>query len=97
MVASLRNMGEIVELAGCDALTISPNLLEELKQTDEVLEPKLIASNAQKLNIKRIEMDEKFFLTNATKEEKEFFKKRRQNVVQLTRKNLEKFLNTPHK
>lgn len=43
------------------------------------------------------EMDEKFFLTNATKEEKEFFKKRRQNVVQLTRKNIEKFLNTPHK
>ena len=61
MVASLRNMGEIVELAGCDALTISPNLLGELEQTDEVLEPKLIASNAQKLNIKRIEMDEKFF------------------------------------
>ncbi len=61
MAASFRNMGEIVELAGCDALTISPNLLGELEQTDEVLEPKLIASNAQKLNIKRIEMDEKFF------------------------------------
>jgi transaldolase len=31
MGASFRNTGEILELAGCDLLTISPNLLEELK------------------------------------------------------------------
>lgn len=61
MGASFRNMGEIVELAGCDALTISPNLLKELEQTDAILEPKLIAANAQKLDIKHIEMDEKTF------------------------------------
>lgn len=31
MGASFRNLGEILELAGCDKLTISPKLLEELK------------------------------------------------------------------
>ena len=61
MGASFRNMDEIVELAGCDALTISPNFLKELEQTEAELKPKLIASNAQKLDIKRIEMDEKTF------------------------------------
>lgn len=61
MGASFRNMDEIVELAGCDALTISPNFLKELEQTEAELKPKLNASNAQKLDIKRIEMDEKTF------------------------------------
>lgn len=61
MGASFRNMGEIVELAGCDALTISPSLLKELEQTEGILEPKLIALNAQQLDIKAIAMDEKTF------------------------------------
>lgn len=41
MGASFRNTGEIVELAGCDRLTISPALLEELSQTQGGLEVKL--------------------------------------------------------
>lgn len=61
MGASFRNMDEIVELAGCDALTISPNFLKELEETEAILKPKLIASNAQKLDIKQIKMDEKTF------------------------------------
>ena len=61
MGASFRNMDEIVELAGCDALTISPNFLKELEETEAVLKPKLIDSNAQKLDIKQIKMDEKIF------------------------------------
>ncbi|KAG0262480.1 Transaldolase [Actinomortierella ambigua] len=41
MGASFRNTGEIEELAGCDYLTISPNLLEELSKTDKPLARKL--------------------------------------------------------
>ncbi len=41
MGASFRNTGEIIELAGCDRLTISPNLLEELSQTEGALAVKL--------------------------------------------------------
>ncbi|MBJ7537622.1 transaldolase [Marinomonas transparens] len=42
MGASFRNIGEIEQLAGCDRLTISPALLEELKQDEGQLERKLI-------------------------------------------------------
>lgn len=48
MGASFRNTGEIVELAGCDRLTISPNLLEELSQTSGGLEIKLVDTGATK-------------------------------------------------
>src|ERR1700743_1407625 len=41
MGASFRNTGEIIELAGCDLLTISPHLLEELDSTEGTLERKL--------------------------------------------------------
>lgn len=41
MGASFRNTGEIIELAGCDRLTISPGLLEELSQTEGALQVKL--------------------------------------------------------
>ncbi|WOH37306.1 transaldolase [Thalassotalea fonticola] len=43
MGASFRNKDEILELAGCDRLTISPQLLEELEQSDEAVKQKLIA------------------------------------------------------
>lgn len=41
MGASFRNVGEIIELAGCDRLTISPNLLKELAESEGTLERKL--------------------------------------------------------
>lgn len=41
MGASFRNTGEIIELAGCDLLTISPALLTELQNTEGTLETKL--------------------------------------------------------
>ncbi|KFZ36586.1 transaldolase [Shewanella mangrovi] len=44
MGASFRNTGEIIELAGCDRLTIGPNLLEELANADTVIEAKLTAT-----------------------------------------------------
>ena len=46
MGASFRNTGEILELAGCDRLTLSPNLLQELEASDAPLERKLTPSTA---------------------------------------------------
>jgi len=45
MGASFRNIGEIIELAGCDLLTIAPKLLNELQATEGTLATKLSASN----------------------------------------------------
>ncbi|WP_067218560.1 transaldolase [Marinomonas gallaica] len=45
MGASFRNIGEIEQLAGCDRLTISPNLLEELKKDEGKLERKLVPTS----------------------------------------------------
>ncbi|KAK3076749.1 hypothetical protein LTS18_012171, partial [Coniosporium uncinatum] len=51
MGASFRNVGEITELAGCDYLTISPNLLEDLFNSKDEVPQKLIAEDAGKLDI----------------------------------------------
>lgn len=62
MGASFRNVGEILELAGCDRLTISPNLLETLTNncTDDVVQ-KLDASMSAALDIEKIDMNENTF------------------------------------
>jgi transaldolase len=61
MGASFRNTGEIIELAGCDLLTIAPKLLEELQSTEGTLERKLDASKAAGLDIQKIPMDKATF------------------------------------
>jgi transaldolase len=61
MGASFRNVGEILELAGCDLLTIAPKLLSELASYGGELERKLDPKAAQMMNIPRIEMNEKIF------------------------------------
>ena len=61
MGASFRNTGEIIELAGCDALTISPSLLKELENTEAVLDKKLDADKSKLLDLKQIHMNEKSF------------------------------------
>ncbi|TVY45576.1 Transaldolase [Lachnellula subtilissima] len=53
MGASFRSIGEITELAGCDYLTISPNLLEELMASTEPIPKKLDASAASSLDIEK--------------------------------------------
>jgi transaldolase len=59
MGASFRNTSQILELAGCDLLTISPDLLQKLADTDAPVERKLTAdANA---DIQKIAMDEKTF------------------------------------
>lgn len=61
MGASFRNSGEILELAGCDLLTIAPPLLKELEETEGDVPRKLDPSAAKKMDIKAIELDEKTF------------------------------------
>jgi len=61
MGASFRNKGEILELAGCDLLTISPSLLKELKSDVKPGERKLSPEDAASSPIKRISLDEKSF------------------------------------
>ena len=61
MGASFRNKGEILELAGCDLLTISPQLLGELKNSEEAVEQKLNAATAKAGKIERLVLDEKKF------------------------------------
>jgi transaldolase len=61
MGASFRNKGEILELAGCDLLTISPQLLGELKNSNEPVERKLTPAVARESKIERLELDEKRF------------------------------------
>ncbi|CUI17289.1 transaldolase [Candidatus Protochlamydia naegleriophila] len=61
MGASFRNKEEIIELAGCDLLTISPQFLKELHEAEGELERKLDAAKAEAMDIPRIKMDEKTF------------------------------------
>ncbi len=61
MGASFRNIGEILGLAGCDLLTISPKLLEELQKLDAPIEQKLSIEKAKVEGEDKIEMDEKTF------------------------------------
>jgi transaldolase len=61
MGASFRNIRQIVNLAGSDLLTISPELLEQLEQTEGVLTRKLDPANAQASKDEEIHLDEKTF------------------------------------
>nr|KAJ3413711.1 sedoheptulose-7-phosphate:D-glyceraldehyde-3- phosphate transaldolase [Polyrhizophydium stewartii] len=61
MGASFRNTGEIEELTGCDFLTISPGLLEELENSTKALAPRLSVASAAVLDIPKVSFDEKTF------------------------------------
>lgn len=61
MGASFRNLGEITELAGCDLLTISPDLLEKLQGTSDTITRKLDPEASRNADISRISNDEKTF------------------------------------
>jgi transaldolase len=61
MGASFRNTGEIIELAGCDLLTISPQLLKELDSTEGTLERKLNPAKAKSMQIEKLNIDEATF------------------------------------
>ena len=61
MGASFRNIEEITELAGCDLLTISPNLLAELERTEQPLEKKLDENESTGMDLEKISLDEKSY------------------------------------
>jgi transaldolase len=61
MGASFRNVKQIKALCGCDLLTISPQLLEELSNTNEDLQVYLKEDEAKSLNLERLSLDEKTF------------------------------------
>jgi transaldolase len=61
MGASFRNTGQILELAGCDCLTISPELMEELSKSTDPVERKLSPEKAKTATVEKLELDEKRF------------------------------------
>ena len=61
MGASFRNTGEILELAGCDLLTIAPDLMAELHDAEGDVPRRLDAAAARDLGEPRIGLDEPSF------------------------------------
>jgi len=63
MGASFRNTSQITELAGCDLLTISPELLQKLAESDAPLTRKLSPELAKDADLQKLVLDEKTFRT----------------------------------
>ncbi|MES2259135.1 MAG: transaldolase [Pseudomonadota bacterium] len=61
MGASFRNTGQIIELAGCDLLTISPELLQQLADSNAPVERKLSMDAGATSNLSKMSLDEKTF------------------------------------
>lgn len=62
MGASFRNVGQVLELAGCDLLTISPDLMAKLSQSHDPVERKLTPEQAKSAEVKRLDrLDEQTF------------------------------------
>lgn len=61
MGASFRNVDEVLELSGCDLLTIAPNLLQEISSSNAAIDRKLDAQRAQEMSIDKITLNEKDF------------------------------------
>jgi transaldolase len=61
MGASFRNVGQIVALAGCDLLTISPELLAQLHAAESQITPALEATAAEQLDLRAVSYNEASF------------------------------------
>ena len=61
MGASFRNVNQIVWLAGCDLLTISPALLDQLEHSEGMLDPKLDPVKAKQSKDEQLHLDENTF------------------------------------
>ncbi len=61
MGASFRNTSQIIALAGCDLLTISPELLQTLSEQAEPVERQLSVDQALRADLEKISLDEKAF------------------------------------
>jgi transaldolase len=89
MGASFRNTGQIIELAGCDLLTISPELMKQLSESQGPIERKLTPEQAKSVDLERLELDEKKFRyllnedTMATEKTAEGIRKFAADIVKL--------------
>ena len=89
MGASFRNIGQIVELAGCDLLTISPELLGQLTNSQVPITRKLDAAAVRNLEVARVPSDEGSFRWGlnedamATEKTAEGIRKFGQDIVKL--------------
>ncbi|WP_348662873.1 transaldolase [Chlamydia vaughanii] len=61
MAASFRTKEQVLALSGCDLLTISPKILEELKKDQTKIAKKLDADEAKKLDVQPVELTESVF------------------------------------
>jgi transaldolase len=61
MGASFRKVDQIVHLAGCDLLTISPALLDEMQATEGEITARLLVDEAKSQQMEKIHLDEKGF------------------------------------
>ena len=61
MGASFRKVDQIVRLAGCDLLTISPDLLEQMEKAEGSVQRRLTVEGAKASDAKKIHLDEKTF------------------------------------
>jgi len=61
MGASFRNIGEITELVGVDNITISPKLLEELRNGTDLLKRKLSPEDSQAMDLEKVTLNEQDF------------------------------------
>ncbi|MGS0742572.1 transaldolase [Glaciimonas sp. GG7] len=61
MGASFRNTSQIIELAGCDLLTISPDLLQKLAENNDPISRKLSPEASKTVDIEKISLDESAF------------------------------------
>jgi transaldolase len=61
MGASFRTPGQVLELAGCDLLTISPDLLQKLQDSTDKVERKLLPESGDSGTIERVPVDEPTF------------------------------------
>ena len=61
MGASFRNTGQILELAGCDCLTISPELMGELSKSTDPIDHKVTREKAKAAKVDKLNLDEKKF------------------------------------
>jgi len=61
MGASFRKMSQVVRLAGCDLLTISPELLEQMEKTEGEVTRRLSVESARASDVTKIHLDEKAF------------------------------------
>ena len=61
MGASFRNVGQIIALAGCDLLTIAPELLAQLAQSDAPVARALDAEAARSMDLPAVQYDEAGF------------------------------------